>query len=194
MILQSAPKNVTLIDPSDKMKIMVLSDYGPYRVKIKVIDVGNYIGHSYVTGRTKIIDGGYSGYTIFNEPVQSKVSSATITALETDIKNMEKNIESAKANLEKAKKDLKKSIPALVVGGLYRIPQEHSRYQSGTILVLDIVDDEFIKAVQFFDVESEIVLDSDLELAELNDGTLIHLNSSDDKKFAKRLFELTKNY
>ena len=187
-------KNVTLIDPSDKMKIMVLSDYGPYRVKIKVIDVGNYIGHSYVTGRTKIVEGSYSGYTIFNEPVQSKVSSATITALETDIKNMEKNIESAKANLEKAKKDLKKSIPALVVGGLYKIPNEHSRYQSGTILVLDIVDDEFIKAVQFFDVESEIVLDSDLELAELNDGTLIHLNSSDDKKFAKRLFELTKNY
>lgn len=193
MILQSAPKNVTLIDPSDKMKIVVLSDYGPYKVKIKVIDVGNYIGHSYVTGRTKIIGGGYSGYTIFNEPVQSKVSSATITALETDIKNMEKNIESAKANLEKAKKDLKKSIPALVVGGLYRIPNEHSRYRSGTILILEY-NDQSVKAVQFFDVESEIVLDSDLELAELNDGTLIHLNSSDDKKFAKRLFELTKNY
>jgi len=193
MILQRAPKNVTLIDPSDKMKIMVLSDYGPDKVKIKVIDVGNYIGNSYVTGRTKIIGGGYSGYKIFQEPVQSKVSSATISALETDIKNMEKNIESAKANLEKAKKDLKKNAPALVVGGLYRISQEHHLYNSGTILVLEI-DDEFVKAVQFFDVETKIQLDSGLELAELNDGTLIHLNSSEDKKFAKRLFELTKNY
>lgn len=193
MILQSAPKNVTLIDPSDKMKIMVLSDYGPYKVKIKVIDVGNYIGHSYVTGRTKIIDGGYSGYTIFNEPVQSKVSSATITALETDIKNMEKNIESAKANLEKAKKDLKKSIPALVVGGLYRIPKEHSRYRSGTFLVLEY-NDQSVKSVQFLDNDNCVAIDYGFETADLNDGTLIHLNSSEDKKFAKRLFELTKNY
>lgn len=193
MILQSAPKNVTLIDPSDKMKIMVLSDYGPYKVKIKVIDVGNYIGHSYVTGRTKIIDGGYSGYTIFNEPVQSKVSSATITALETDIKNMEKNIESAKANLEKAKKDLKKSIPALVVGGLYKIPNEHSRYRSGTILILEY-NDQSVKSVRFLDNDNCGAIDYDFETADLNDGTLIHLNSSEDKKFAKRLFELTKNY
>ncbi len=189
MILQSAPKNVTLIDPSDKMKIMVLSDYGPYKVKIKVIDVGNYIGHSYVTGRTKIIDGGYSGYTIFKEPVQSKVYPKTVIALRKDIENMEKNLKSTKANLEKAEVELKKSVPALVVGGLYEIPFEHSMYCAGTILIIAL-DLDYAKSVQFYDNRIEI---DNLDIDSLNDGTLIHLNSSEDKKFAKRLFELTKN-
>lgn len=194
MMLKDAPKNVTLIDPNDGMKIKVLSDYGSDQVKIHVIDCGSYDCGNFVAGQGKIISKFISDYEIFDEPVQSKVSSATISALETDIKNMEKNIESAKVNLEKAKRDLKKSIPALVVGGLYRIPNEHSRYRSGTILVLDIVHGEFVKAVQFFDVGNKILLDQDLELINLNDGTLIHLNSSEDKKFAKRLFELTENY
>jgi hypothetical protein len=194
MMLKDAPKNVMLIDPADGMKIKVLSDHGSEQVKIHVIDCGSYDGRNFVAGKSMIISKFISGYKIFEEPVQSKVSSATIAALETDIKNMEKNIESAKVNLEKAKKDLKKSIPALVVGGLYRIPENHHNYQSGTILVLEFVPDGFLKAVQFFDVKNEILLDSDLDLEELNDGTLIHLNSSEDKKFAKRLFELTKNY
>lgn len=192
MMLKDAPKNVTLIAPG--LKIMVLSDYGEECVKIRVIDSPCPPFSKYEIGRNYIVSRYWNVWKIFKEPVQSKVSSATITALETDIKNMEKNIESAKANLEKAKKDLKKSIPALVVGGLYRISEDHHTYQSGTILVLDIVDDEFVKAVQFFDVANKILLDQDLELINLNDGTLIHLNSSEDKKFAKRLFELTKDY
>lgn len=193
MMLKDMPKNVTLIDPQDGMKIKILSDYGQDNVKIKVIDVGNYTGPHFVAGKTKIISAYISDYEIFKEPIQTKVSSATIAALETDIKNMESNLNSAKVNLEKAKKDLKKSIPALVVGGLYKIPQEHHRYRSGTILVLEY-NDQSVKAVQFFDNDNCVMVDYDLDTNDLNDGTLIHLNSSEDKKFAKRLFELTKNY
>lgn len=193
MMLKDAPKNVTLIDPNDGMKIKVLSDYESDQVKIHVIDCGSYDGGIFVAGKGKIISKFISDYEIFKEPVQSKVSSATITALETDIKNMEKNIESAKANLEKAKKDLKKSIPGLVIGGLYRIPNEHSRYRSGTILILEY-NDQSVKSVQFFDNDNCVVVDYGFDTKDLNDGTLIHLNSSEDKKFAKRLFELTKNY
>ena len=193
MMLKDAPKNVTLIDPNDGMKIKVLSDYGSDQVKIHVIDCGSYDGGNFVAGNGKIISKFISDYEIFDEPVQSKVSSATISALETDIKNMESNLNSAKANLEKAKKDLKKNIPALVVGGLYRIPNEHSRYCSGTILILEY-NDQSVKSVQFLDNDNCVAIDYGFETADLNDGTLIHLNSSEDKKFAKRLFELTKNY
>ena len=193
MMLKDAPKNVTLIDPNDGMKIKVLSDYGSDQVKIHVIDCGSYDCGNFVAGKGKIISKFISDYEIFDEPVQSKVSSATISALETDIKNMESNLNSAKANLEKAKKDLKKNIPALVVGGLYRIPNEHSRYCSGTILILEY-NDQSVKSVQFLDNDNCVAIDYGFETADLNDGTLIHLNSSEDKKFAKRLFELTKNY
>jgi hypothetical protein len=193
MMLKDAPKNVTLIDPDDKMKIKILSNYGPDHVKVYVIDVGDYTGRHYKTGQNKVLSKFLAGWEIFKESVQTKISSATIAALETDIKNLESNLNSAKANLEKAKKDFKKAIPALVVGGLYKIPKEHSRYRSGTILVLEY-NDRSAKAVQFFDNDNCVMVDYDLDTNDLNDGTLIHLNSSEDKKFAKRLFELTKNY
>lgn len=193
MMLKDAPKNVTLIDPNDGMKIKVLSDYGAEQVRVQVIDVGSYTGRDYIVGNIKVISKYITDYEIFKEPVQTKISSATIAALETDIKNLESNLNSAKANLEKAKKDLKKSIPALVVGGLYKIPKEHHRYHSGTILILEY-NDQSVKAVQFFDNDNCVMVDYDLDTNDLNDGTLIHLNSSEDKKFAKRLFELTKNY
>lgn len=194
MMLKDAPKNVTLIDPDDGMKIKVLSDYGSEQVRIQVIDVGSYTGRDYIAGNTKVISKYHTDYEIFKEPDQTKVSSATIAALETDIKNMEKNLESAKSNLEKAKKDLKKSIPALVVGGLYRIPENHSFYHASTILVISF-DVDYVKVIQFFDYSSVgDVSHENLYTEELNDGTLIHLTSAEDKKFAKYLFELTKNY
>lgn len=190
MMLKDAPKNVTLIDPHDKMKLMVLSDYGPYKVKVKVIDVGNYIGNYYVAGSTKIVGGGYSGYVIFKEPVQSKISSATVNALKKDIENMEINLKSAKANLEKAEVELKKNIPALVVGGLYEIPEDHKNFHDAVILVIQ-TDDCYTRTIWFSENSISIELEN---TSELNDGTLIHLNGSEDKKFAKRLLELAKNF
>lgn len=194
MMLKDAPKNVTLIDPDDGMKIKVLTNYGFEQVRIQVIDVGSYTGRDYIAGHIKIVSKHITDYEIYNEPNQTKVSYATITALETDIKNMEKNLESAKSNLEKAKKDLKNSIPALVVGGLYKIPEHHSFYNASTILVISF-DVDYVKVVQFFDCSSVgDVAHENLLTEELNDGTLIRLTSAEDKKFAKYLYELTKNY
>jgi hypothetical protein len=190
MMLKDAPKNVTLINLNDNMKIKVLSNYGPDNMKIKVLDVGEYTGRDYVAGKTKIISANFWGWSIFQEPIRSKISSATVNALKQDIENMESNLKSAKANLEKAEVELKKNIPALIVGGLYKVPKIHETFCTSTFLVIQ-TDAHNTKTIWF---SEETVEQFSTKTAELNDGTLIHLNSSEDKKFAKRLFELTKNF
>lgn len=193
MMLKDAPKNVTLIDPDDNMKIKVLSNYGPEQVKIYVISVGRYTGSVYKNDQTKIVSSKIDMFEIFEEPVQSKISSATVNALKKDIENMEKNLASAKANLEKAEVELKKkSIPALVVGGLYQIPEEHNNFCPGVIFVLETdVDVNYTRTIWLGHGSIEIDI---TDTSELNDGTLIHLNSTEDKKFAKRLLELAKKF
>lgn len=192
MMLKDAPKNVTLIDPDDNMKIKVLSNYGPDKVKVYVIDCGEYVPDSdWYNGQTKLLYGSCAGWQVFEEPVQPKISSATVTALKKDIENMESNLKSAKANLEKAEEELKKkSIPALVVGGLYQIPEEHNNFGPGVILVLG-TDVNYTRTICL--VHGSIEIDI-TDTSELNDGTLIHLNSTEDKKFAKRLLELAKKF
>ena len=158
-----------------------------------MISVGRYTGSAYKNDQTKIVSSTMGMFEIFEEPVQSKISSATVNALKEDIENMEKNLASAKANLKKAEVELKKNIPALVVGGLYVAPAEHNWLWESTILIWSIDDNE-VQFIQFNNPNADNIERFTENVDDINDGTLIHLNSAEDKKFAKRLIELTKNF
>lgn len=115
----------------------------------------------------------------------------------SDIQKFEKNIEKMQNELNEAKKTLeqmkKKKIPELIVGEMYEVPESNSFLSVSKILILNICDN-CCKFVQFFDDCSDGIEINHYCDDSFNDGTLIPMNSSEQKKFSKQLFELTKHY
>lgn len=115
----------------------------------------------------------------------------------SDIQKFEKNIENMQNELIEAKKTLeqmkKKKIPELLVGQMYIVLDNNQGLSPSKILILNI-DDDSCKFIQFFDDSGDGIEINAYPVEYFNDGTLIHMNSPEQRKFSKQLFELTKHY
>jgi len=123
-------------------------------------------------------------------PKSSNISNQDFKTMENHIQNLQKELDSAKSSLEKMKKQ---SIPELIVGEMYKVPDSNSYLNASTILVLEI-EDNSCNILQFFDDGTDFIERQEHSIDDFNDGSLIHLNSPEQKKFSKQLFELTKHY
>jgi hypothetical protein len=112
-------------------------------------------------------------------PKSSNISNQDFKTMENHIQNLQKELDSAKSSLEKMKKQ---SIPELIVGEMYEIPLPH-KLDSGKIIITYIEDDD-VEYVYLNDLD-DVMVDN---TSSLNDGTLKHLNSTEEKIVAKFLY------
>lgn len=123
--------------------------------------------------------------------------SSNDSIINSDIQKFEKNIEKMQNELNEAKKTLeqmkKKKIPELIVGEMYDVPDNNQELCRSKILILNI-DDSHCTFIQFFDDSTDGIEINHYNVDDFNDGTLIPMNSPEQKKFSKQLFELTKHY
>lgn len=166
---------------------------GTIKVFVKECEEDGYsdIHYNYLKkNKTYIVQRNISGNTW--ELVSSNDSENN-----SDIQKFEKNIEKMQNELNEAKKTLeqmkKNKIPELIVGEMYEVPESNSFLSVSTILILNICDN-CCKFVQFFDDCSDGIEINHYCVDSFNDGTLIPMNSSEQRKFSKQLFELTKHY
>ena len=140
--------------------------------------------------KTYTVDGmcGLSSWELVS--TNNSVNNSDIEKFEKNIQKMQNELDDAKKTLEQMKK---KKIPELIVGQMYEVPESNSFLSVSKILILNVCDN-CCKFVQFFDDCSDGIEINHYNVYDFNDGTLIHLDSSEQKKFSKQLFELTKHY
>lgn len=122
----------------------------------------------------------------------NSVNNSDIEKLEKNIQKMQNELDDAKKTLEQMKK---KKIPELIVGQMYEVDGNvHNHFCHSKILILRIVNHQ-CWFIQFFDDNDDGNISFDtLSLETVNDGTLIAMNSPEQKTFSKQLFEFTKHY
>lgn len=166
---------------------------GNIKVFVKECEEHGYfdLNHNRLTeNKTYTIDGmcGVNSWELVS--TNNSVNNSDIEKFEKNIQKMQNELDDAKKTLEQMKK---KKIPELIVGQMYIVPDNNQELCRSTILILNICDN-ICKFIQFFDDCSDGIEINHYCVDSFNDGTLIHLDSSEQKKFSKQLFELTKHY
>lgn len=166
---------------------------GSIKVFVKECEEHGYfdLNHNLLTeNKTYTIDGicGLNSWELVS--TNNSVNNSDIEKFEKNIQKMQNELDDAKKTLEQMKK---KKIPELIVGQMYEVPESNSYLCDSKILILNI-SDEGCKFIQFFNDGSDGIEIHNYNLDDFNDGTLIHMNSSEQKKFSKQLFEFVKHY
>ena len=149
------------------------------------------LNHNRLTeNKTYTIDGmcGVNSWELVS--TNNSVNNSDIEKFEKNIQKMQNELDDAKKTLEQMKK---KKIPELIVGQMYIVPDNNQELCRSTILILNIFDNR-CRFIQFFDDCSDGIEINHCYVDYVNDVTLIHMNSPEQQRFSKQLFELTKHY
>lgn len=166
-------------------------DTGNIKVFVKECEDDGYcdINHNFLKkNKTYTVNISLNNWELVS--TNNSVNNSDIEKFEKNIQKMQNELDDAKKTLEQMKK---KKIPELIVGQMYIVPDNNQELCRSTILILNICDN-ICKFIQFFDDCSDGIEINHYCVDSFNDGTLIHLDSSEQKKFSKQLFELTKHY
>ena len=183
--------DVVTNNDGEVFEIKQIFSTGSVKVFVKECEENGYLdvhGNYTKPGKTYTVSS-ISSWELVS-PKSSNISNQDFKTMENHIQNLQKELDSAKSSLEKMKKQ---SIPELIVGEMYKVPDSNSYLNASTILVL-CVEYNCCVFIQFFDDGSDFIERQERPIDDFNDGTLIHLNSPEQKKFSKQLFELTKHY